>query len=516
MTKDFKKLRLALGDQLNHFHPWFSKKDPQIQYVIIESLEEASYTKHHIQKLVGFLLAMKQFATEMEKKGHNFLYIEYANSNNRGSISETVVHLIQIGSYQSFEYQEPDEWRLQESLRNLKLRLEKEKGIETKECPSFHFYTEKNEIQNMFPKRNYLMETFYRQLRKKHNVLIEKDGGPVGGKWNFDSSNRKKYDGKKQWGARPEFGKDVSKILKRLNSIPTFGNINPKNFPWPVSRKESLALLNYFLEFLLPAFGDYQDAMLDEEPFLFHSLLSFSLNTKLLSPKEVVDATVLAYQDNPKEISLSNAEGFIRQILGWREFMRGVYWAEMPEYSKKNFFSHSRPLPSWFWTGKTKMRCMERSIANSLDHAYAHHIQRLMVIGNFSLLAGLDPSQVDGWYLGVYMDAIEWVQITNTRGMSQYADGGLVATKPYVSTSNYIGKMSNYCKNCSYNPKTKTEANSCPFNPLYWNFFSNHEKFLSKNPRIGMVYPQLNKMNKGEKKLLFDRAQVLLNRLEEV
>jgi len=250
------------------------------------------------------------------------------------------------------------------------------------------------------------------------------------------------------------------------------------------------------------------------DPYLFHSRLSFSMNSKMLSPLEVVERVEKFWYENQDEIAISQVEGFIRQIIGWREYMRGVYWAKMPEFAELNFFGHERELPKWFWTGKTKMKCLSHSIGQSLEYAYAHHIQRLMVIGNFALLAGIHPDELDQWYLGIYIDAIEWVEITNTRGMSQFADGGIVGTKPYVSSANYIKKMGNYCEHCAYSQKEKLGEKACPFNSLYWHFHDRNREKLEKNPRIGMVYRTWDKMkNKAE---ILDQAEKYLENLNDL
>jgi deoxyribodipyrimidine photolyase-related protein len=249
---------------------------------------------------------------------------------------------------------------------------------------------------------------------------------------------------------------------------------------------------------------------------LFHSRLSFSMNTKMISPLEVIEASIDAYRHSNGKITLPQIEGFVRQILGWREYMRGIYWGWMPEFGELNFLNHQRKLPSWFWTGDTKMNCMKHAITQSLDKAYAHHIQRLMVTGNFALLAGIHPDEIDKWYLGIYIDAIEWVEITNTRGMSQFADGGIVGTKPYVSTANYIGKMSNYCKSCHYDADDKTGPNACPFNSLYWNFYDLHRDKFEKNPRIGMMYRILEKMEPAQLAATLERAGYCLDNIESL
>jgi deoxyribodipyrimidine photolyase-related protein len=339
---------------------------------------------------------------------------------------------------------------------------------------------------------------------------------PEGGQWNFDHDNRKKWNGTPATPKHFPIKNSVEDIYQEIiaSGCPHFGNLNTENFLWPINRFQSLQVLKHFCEEGLPFFGSFQDAMHVEEPWLFHSRLSFALNTKMLHPSEVIEAAVSAYRQKPERISLSQIEGFVRQIIGWREYMRGIYWWKMPDYANLNYFNHQRPLPAWFWTGKTKMNCMSKSIQQSLDYAYAHHIQRLMVTGNFALLAGIHPDAVDQWYLGIYIDAIEWVEITNTRGMSQFADGGIVGTKPYVSSANYIQKMSNYCGTCYYDASKKTGDKACPFNSLYWRFYEVNRSLLEKNPRIGMMYVTLNKMSPEQRSEYLVQAEKYLSGIE--
>jgi deoxyribodipyrimidine photolyase-related protein len=342
------------------------------------------------------------------------------------------------------------------------------------------------------------------------------DDAPIGDRWNFDAENRKKLPA----GVKPppplEFLRDVTDIvsLLKVSGVSTIGSVDPHRFGWPVTRKESLAVLKYFCEKLLPHFGSYQDAMHTDHRFLFHSRLSFSLNLKLLSPIEVVRAAIEAWQKSKGGISLQQVEGFVRQIAGWREFMRGVYWTHMPSFKELNFLGAQRSLPGYFWSGKTKMNCVRHAVEQSLEDSYAHHIQRLMVTGNFAILAGINPDEVDAWYLGIYADALEWVQLPNTRGMSQFADGGIVGTKPYTSSAQYINKMSNYCSGCFYNFKEKFGERGCPFNSLYWDFLIRHRDQLEKNPRIGMGYRLLDKMSSKDSKALQERAAQVLADIE--
>jgi deoxyribodipyrimidine photolyase-related protein len=378
------------------------------------------------------------------------------------------------------------------------------------------FLTEREYVKEFFQgKKTFLMESFYRQMRKDFTILM--DGKePVQGKWNFDHENRASLKDKRLLPKPKLHLKNIAEILKMLVTaeVKTIGNVDESSFAWPCSREESLEVLDHFCNHLLVHFGDYQDAMTTWDPYLFHSRLSFALNTKMLSPLEVVKKVEIYWKEHQDEIDISQAEGFIRQILGWREYMRGIYWAKMPDFAELNFFNHQRKLPEWFWTGDTKMKCLSHSIGQSLDLAYAHHIQRLMVIGNFALLAGIHPDAVDQWYLGVYIDAIEWVEITNTRGMSQFADGGIVGTKPYVSSANYIHKMGNYCGHCAYSQTKKTGEGACPFNSLYWHFYDRNRDKLEKNPRIGMAYRTLDKLKNKEE--LLKQAESYLKDLEKL
>jgi deoxyribodipyrimidine photolyase-related protein len=299
-------------------------------------------------------------------------------------------------------------------------------------------------------------------------------------------------------------------------NIKTIGNIDPLQFVWPINRSQSLELLEFFVAECLPLFGSYQDAMAPKQWSLYHARLSFSMNCKLLSPAEVINRCIQEWEDQPEKIAYNQLEGFVRQIIGWREYMRGIYWHKMPEYAMLNYFNHQADLPEWFWTGNTKMYCLNDAINQSLDYAYAHHIQRLMVTGNFALLSGIHPDAVDAWYLGIYIDAIQWVEITNTRGMSQFADGGIVGTKPYVSSAAYIDKMSHYCGSCYYKKAVKTGDKACPFNSLYWHFYDKHEDKLAKNPRIGMMYNVWRNMQPEAKVALLEQADYYLKNIDQL
>lgn len=507
-------LRLILGDQLNIEHSWFIKPADEAVYLMMEVREEATYARHHIQKVVAFFVAMREFAAELEQKGFKVIYRSLDDKHNLQSLSANVEQLVGSGSYSAFEYQLPDEYRVDQALSELASRL----SVPTRVTDSEHFLTERDVLSRMFrARKRYVMEPFYREVRKQYDILLE-DGEPVGGQWNYDAENRNRLPDSVVPPEPLTFNRDVRDIVNLLEraKIPTLGTLDPKNFSWPVTRHEALQTLEYFCKHCLPHFGTYQDAMHTSHRFLFHSRLSFSMNVKLLSPLEVIQRSIKEWQKRHKEITISQIEGFVRQIAGWREFMRAIYWHHMPEYKELNYFEHTRPLPGYFWNANTKMNCVKHAVQQSLEDAYAHHIQRLMVTGNFTLLTGIDPALVDEWYLGIYADALEWVQLPNTHGMSQFADGGIVATKPYVSSGNYINKMSNYCSGCFYNQKIRTGERACPFNSLYWDFMRRNRARLEGNPRIGMVYRTFDKLSSSEKKAIETQAAYYLKTIEEL
>lgn len=504
-----KTIRLILGDQLNAAHTWFSKIDDDVIYLMAEMKQEAQYVTHHIQKLLAFFAAMRRFSKHLQALGHRVHYLHISDPNNPHNLEVIVKETIETYRADRFEYLLPDEYRLDRQLIEITGGLEIETGFTDTE----HFYTERDELHTFFKgKKQLLMESFYRMMRKKHEILLTPNGAPEGGKWNYDKSNRKTWGGDPALMPRPDFKHDVQELKKEIEDcgIKSIGNFHAEQFNWPLDRNQALEQLEHFINKVLPYFGDYQDAMHTQSSFLFHSCLSFPLNAKIISPKEVVNKVLEAYYEAPESIHISQAEGFIRQIVGWREYMRGIYWREMPDYGKKNFFENKNALPDFFWTGNTKMNCLKHCIDGSLKNAYAHHIQRLMVTGNFALLNQTDPDAVDSWYLGIYIDAVEWVELTNTRGMSQYADGGLLATKPYISSANYINKMSNYCTSCSYDPKKRIGKDACPFNALYWNFLDDKRELLKNNRRMGMMYHLLDKIDREELAEMKERSKQIM------
>lgn len=485
-------LRLVLGDQLNPTHSWFSAVDSNVIYTLMEMRQETDYVVHHAQKVLAIFAGMRDLADLLESQGHRVHYLRIDDPNNTQSLTLNLEKIIKHYKCTRFEYQQPDEWRLDAQLET----FAKKQKIDVKMCESEHFYTTRHEAGTLFKgQKSWLMERFYRQMRTKHQVLMLDAKRPVEGQWNFDHENRKRWTGTPPEPKDQRAQHDHSALWTVIEKagVQTMGTPHASEFAWPLNRQEALADLDRFIKYVLPNFGDFQDAMSTGHWRMFHSLLSFALNTKMLKPQEVVSRAEQAWQAG--KVSIATAEGFIRQILGWREYIRGIYWHHMPGYDQHNTFQHSTPLPEWFWTGKTKMNCLSASIGQSLEHAYGHHIQRLMVIGNFSLLAGLDPAALHRWYLGIYIDAFEWVELPNVIGMSQFADDGLLATKPYVSSAAYVDRMSDYCKGCHYDKKQREGERACPYNALYWDFFIRHEEKLSKNFRLGMVYRNIEKMD---------------------
>lgn len=508
-----KTLRLILGDQLNIKHSWFKETNAKVVYCIFEMHQETDYVTHHIQKVIGFFAAMRQFTEDLKKQGHHVEYFKINDKNNTQNLDKNLSELITTHHIKSFEYILPDEYRLDKQLSEFSDAL----TIKTKIVSAEHFYTKRNDLALFFKgKKQYLMENFYRDMRKKHDILMV-GNQPEGGKWNYDKSNRNKWKGDDEIPNYKLFKNDVSEIVEDIKTanIKTIGNFETKTSLYPITRAQALEQLKYFCEALLIHFGDYQDAMHTDEDYLFHSRLSFAMNLKLISPKDVVTTVMNYYRKHEDAVHISQVEGFIRQIIGWREYMRGMYWALMPEYKTKNKLENHNKLPNFFWTGNTKMNCLKHAINNSLDNGYAHHIQRLMITGNYTLLTQTNPDDVDKWYLGIYVDAVEWVQLPNTRGMSQFADGGKIATKPYVSSGSYINKMSNYCNGCYYNKNKKIEDDACPFNSLYWNFLDDKRAQLGNNFRMGMMYNLLDKMKPEDLEKIKEKAQHIIEHQDE-
>ncbi len=509
------QLRLILGDQLNAAHSWFSEVNPSVVYLIAELHQEQTYVTHHIQKIAAFFTAMQSFAEHLVSEGHRVIYLTLDDTAEFADLNALIHQHVSTLGCSSFSYQRPDEYRLREQLTRLATAL----PVPVQEVDTDHFLLPFDELKRYFNAGKHVrMETFYRKMRQRFAILMDGDQ-PLGGQWNFDVANRKSMK-PADVAAIPQpliFSTPIQPLLDRLkrHQISTIGKTSD-HLPWPINREQSIELLKHFCTHLLPLFGTFQDAMTRNSPYawsLYHSRLSFSLNCKLISPREVIDTALESYYQNPDVITLPQIEGFVRQILGWREYVRGMYWVNMPDYSKKNYLQAHRPLPDWFWTGETQMACMSAAITQSLDHAYAHHIQRLMITGNFALLAGLAPGEVDQWYLGIYLDAIEWVELPNTRGMALFADGGWIATKPYAASGNYVNKMSDYCSGCHYQVKEKTGALACPLNSLYWHFIDQHQDQFARNPRMSFPVKHWTKMDAEQQTAIRNHARTVLEDL---
>ncbi|NRA42137.1 MAG: cryptochrome/photolyase family protein, partial [Pseudomonadales bacterium] len=417
MKSQYRRLCWLLGDQLNIQHSWFSTVSADTLFVLAELPQEVEYCRHHHQKITAFFAAMQRFSEQLLEQGHDCLYLDLdSTAEMPKSLPALIEQLAEQYQVSEVCYQQPDEYRLSEQLR----QWQSASNIDIQRVDSEHFLLAHDEIFTAFkPNTAMRMEAFYRRMRKRFQILMQ-DDQPLGGQWNYDQANRQSFKAH-DLETIPEplvFSQCSQAIAERIerHNVNTIGDAAETN-RWPVDRPQALQLLAYFCTALLPQFGRFQDAMTQQSPHawsLYHSRLSFALNTKMLSPQEVIDAAVDAYENNAS-IDLAQVEGFVRQILGWREYMRGMYWINMPDYANRNALQAKQELPSWFWTGETRMQCLQQAIKQSLQFAYAHHIQRLMITGNFALLAGIDPDQVDAWYLGIYIDAIEWVEMPNTR-----------------------------------------------------------------------------------------------------
>lgn len=511
-----KTLRLILGDQLNADHSWFHTVDDSVLYLIAELKQETDYVRHHVQKVCAFFIAMNMFADKLSSEGHHVLRLTLDDTPQDHSLADLLRRVSTEHSVTHIEYQRPDEYRLLTQLESLEFT-----NIEVTQVDAEHFYLPFDEIGQYFKAgKATRLENFYRKMRLRFNVMVD-DKKPWGERWNFDADNRNKLKNADLPNI-PEpilFRHKVDHILARLkkHKVATIGTVD-SHLTWPCTPEEARETLNYFCEHLLQRFGTFQDAMTDQSHFawsLYHSRLSFALNAKLIKPATVVERVIEEY-NRSDTISLAQVEGFVRQILGWREFVRGIYWVNMPQYRSKNALSAKRQLPDFFWSGNTNMNCVSKVISQSLNYAYAHHIQRLMVTGNFCLLTGIDPAEVDEWYLGIYIDAIEWVELPNTRGMSQFADGGIVASKPYAASGAYINRMSDYCRSCRYDVKLKTGERACPLNSLYWRFMNLHRDKIGKNPRNAFVYKNWDKMGSQTQGAILDYADHLLENIDKI
>ena len=505
-----RKIILILGDQLSPEMSSLRAGNRDCDIVLMaEVADEASYVPHHKKKIAFLFSAMRHFAQEIEAQGWTVRYISLDEPCNAGSLTGELTRACNDLSTRHVVVTEPGEYRLRAALESW--AVHRDAGLEMPEDDRFIASHER--FRTWASGRKQLrMEYFYREMRRETGLLMA-DGEPEGGQWNFDAENRKPARGDLFMPSPRETAPDaITEAV--LDMVETrfhehFGTLLP--FWFAVTRDGALDALEHFVTEALPRFGDYQDAMLEGERFLYHSVLAQYINCGLLGPMEVCRRVELAYRDG--QAPLNAAEGYIRQIIGWREYVRGIYWLKMPGYTEENFFGAKRPLPEFYWTGETDMACMAAAIGQTRDEAYAHHIQRLMVTGNFAMLAGVDPHEVHEWYLAVYADAYEWVEAPNVIGMSQFADGGLLGSKPYAASGNYINRMSDHCRGCRYDVKRKTGPDACPFNPLYWDFLIRNEDKLRGNPRLGQVYRTWDRMGADRKAEYLESAAAVLDTL---
>ncbi|NNF07377.1 MAG: cryptochrome/photolyase family protein [Candidatus Eisenbacteria bacterium] len=514
MAKNVRRLYLVLGDQLDEHADFFDEFDPDRDMVwMAEVVEESTHVWSHQHRIALFLSAMRHYRERCKALGRPIEYSELEDNTKRVSFADVLTASLKKHKPQEVLVQQPGDYRVLESLRAACASS----GYTLEVRPESHFYDTLERFREHAAGRKQLrLEFYYRELRKRHDILM--DGGkPVGGAWNFDKENRKAFS-KKGPGLivpPPSFDPDaitkhvLDTVAKRFSEHP--GNLD--NFDWPVTPEQAQAALDDFIRNRLPQFGTYQDAMWQDEPFLNHSLLASALNLKLINPRTVVNAAVAAYEE--KHAPLNAVEGFVRQILGWREYVRGIYWINMPAYVESNALEATASLPSFYWDGDIEMKCLSQAIGQTLEHGYAHHIHRLMVTGLFALLLGVRPKEVHEWYLAMYVDAVAWVEIPNTIGMSQYADGGLMASKPYVATGKYIQRMSNYCNDCPYIPAEAVGENACPFTTLYWDFLDRNQPSLSSNQRMGLQLRNLDRLDASRIQAIRKQAKSIRKRFSK-
>ena len=504
-------LRMVLGDQLNPAISSLRDLDPVGDVVLMAEVRaECTYVRHHAHKIVLVLSGMRHFAHALAARGVRVAYVRLDDPVNTQTLRGEMLRALAQYGCARVVVTEPGEWRLAEDMRH----WQEAAGVEVDVRDDTRFFARIQEfIAWARGRRGLRMEFFYRDMRRRHGFLMDGDQ-PEGGAWNYDVENRASLPKAVANPPVPRFSPDevTREVIELVGRLFADHVGVAADFALPVTGAQARAALDDFIANRLPSFGTFQDAMKAGEPVLFHALVSTSLNLGLLEPREICAAAEAAYRAG--HARLNAVEGFIRQILGWREFVRGIYWANMPEYAAKNALGATRRMPWFYWTGQTRMNCLHHAITDTLAHAYAHHIQRLMITGNFALLAGLHPDDVDEWYLIVYADAYEWVEMPNVRGMALFADGGIIGSKPYAASGAYINRMSDYCKGCSYDVKDAVGENACPFNYLYWDFFARHEKALAGNMRVAMPLRTLAKMDAGKVASMRRNAAVFLESVE--
>ncbi|WP_110685555.1 cryptochrome/photolyase family protein [Salinicola aestuarinus] len=495
-------LILILGDQLNDALEVLTQAPEDAVVALCEVKTEGDYVPHHPQKIVLILSAMRHFADTLRDKGYRVHYSRLDDDDNCHDLIEEAERLADAYQCDEIRVTHPGEWRLLERIQS--------RGTRWRLFEDTRFYCSLGDFGEWLEGRQrFRMEDFYRLMRKRTGLLMI-DGEPAGGQWNFDKENRAPVRSDLEFPTPPTHRADeVTQAVTALVSEHFghhFGTL--ERFNWAVTRRQALSDLRHFLDHALPHFGTYQDAISDDDPLLFHSRLSASMNLGLLGAREVCEAVENAWQDGKAPINA--AEGFIRQILGWREYVRGIYWQRMPDYKRENRLDARRGLPDFYWNADTDLRCLRRALEMTRDNAYAHHIQRLMVTGNFALLCGVAPAALCDWYLAVYADAYEWVELPNTLGMTLYADGGYLGSKPYCASGKYIDRMSDHCRDCRYDVKQVTGEDACPFNSLYWHFLETHRKPLENNQRMRLIYGSWDKMAEDRRQAIMDKADAFL------
>jgi deoxyribodipyrimidine photolyase-related protein len=506
---ELRSLVIVLGDQLDRGSSAFDGFDPAQDAIwMAEAAEESTQVWSGKQRIAVFLAAMRHFADALRRDGMRLDYTRLGESGSDASLAAQLQRAVDRLKPQRLVMCAPGDWRVYQSIRAVAAGA----GLALDVREDRHFFSTVREFADHANGRKTLrLEYFYRELRERHDVLMH-EGKPIGGQWNFDADNRATFGsvGPGVLPPPPHFEPDAitREVIELVNARFADHPGTLDAFAWPVTREQALHALAGFVTERLPDFGRYQDAMWPGEPWLYHSLLSSSLNLKLLDAHEVVRAAEAAWHAG--RAPLQSVEGFIRQILGWREYVRGIYWTQMPAYLELNTLDAQEPLPDWYWTGDTDMACLHDAIEQTLAHGYAHHIQRLMVTGLYALMLGVQPKQVHAWYLAVYVDAVEWVELPNTLGMSQYADGGLMGSKPYIATGKYIERMGGrHCADCRYDPALREGDRACPFTTLYWDFLMRHETRLAKNPRMALQVKNLARLSDFQKQAVAERASAI-------
>jgi deoxyribodipyrimidine photolyase-related protein len=510
-AKTVRTLRFVLGDQLSRGVSSLRDVDPDADVVLMAEVQgECRYAPHHKKKIAFVLSAMRHFAEDLRTEGLNVDYRTLETTGDEGSFRSVLANAVKRHRPERIVVTEPGEWRVREDM----FGWESAVGVPVEILEDDRFLASHTQFADWSKGRKSLrMEYFYRNMRRRTGLLMDDVGDPLGDRWNFDADNRRglptDVDPPEPARFEPDaITRDVIALV-RTRFADNFGDLEP--FWFAVTRSQADAAFEHFVRHALPLFGDYQDAMKQGEKTLYHSVVSLYLNIGLLDPFDVCRRVEAEYRAG--RAPLNAAEGFIRQVIGWREFTRGIYWLMMPEYGETNFFAARRALSDFYWSGETDLNCLGQCITQTREEAYAHHIQRLMVTGNFALIASLDPKEVSAWYLGVYADAYEWVELPNTHGMSLFADGGVLASKPYAASGKYIQRMSDYCRGCRYDVNKVMGPDACPFNFLYWNFLSDHRGKLAGNPRMALIYRTLDRMPTDRVAAMKRQAEHFLDRL---